>query len=287
MNERFILGTVQFGLPYGINNIAGQPSKENVFDILDLAFTQGIKQLDSADAYGNAQQIIGEFGAKTGKYFEVNTKFHVHGDRSIPEQLDTTLAQLKLEKVNVYFFHRFEDLRNTPAALTVLKELKQENKISYSGVSIYTNEEFRACIDDPEIDVIQLPFNLLDNDSKRGDLIKAAKQAGKILQVRSVFLQGLFFKEDGTFPAYLQPLSKYVQELKKLAENNDLSMFDLALGYVIAKPEIDSIIIGVDSKEQLQKNLEAQKLIINKDLLEKIDAIEVEEESLLYPYNWK
>lgn len=287
MSKKFILGTVQFGLTYGINNKEGHLSKEKVFDILDFAFDEGIKTLDSANAYGNAQEMVGEFIGTSGKKFKVNTKFHVQNEKSISEQLNNTLHQLAIDKVNVYFFHRFEDFKNSNAALASLKEFKKQNKISQTGVSVYTNEELEACIYHSEVDVIQLPFNLLDNGSKRGSLIKKAKQNGKELQVRSVFLQGLFFKDEKTWPPYLLPLLSYVQLLKEIAAASNLSMFDLALGYVMAHADIDSIIIGVDSKDQLKKNLEAGKRKLDEALIKKIDAISVKEESLLYPYNWK
>lgn len=286
MNKKFILGTVQFGLDYGINNKEGLLSKEKIFDILDFAFNEGIETLDSADAYGNAQEMVGEFIESGSKKFKVNTKFYAQEGNTIAEQLQHTLHQLKLDKVNVYFFHRFKDLKNSPA-LSALRELKKQNKISQTGVSVYTNEELEYCIDTAEVDVIQLPFNLLDNYSKRGSLINKAKQNGKVVQVRSVFLQGLFFKEEKTWPSYLQPLIKYVQILKDLAVEHDLSMFDLALGYVLSKSGIDQIIIGVDSKEQLKKNLDVRERKLDDALIGKIDAISVKEESLLYPYNWK
>jgi aryl-alcohol dehydrogenase-like predicted oxidoreductase len=285
-NSRLILGTVQFGLSYGINNTQGKPSKETVFDILHFAYDQGITQLDSAAAYGDAQHLIGEFSKTTGKKFRINTKFHVNDGTPIHEQLEAALLQLKVEQIHTYFYHRFSDLESAPQTLLELQALKQQGKIANVGISIYTNTELEAAIQMKAVDVIQLPFNLLDNMSKRSVLIEKARREGKQLQIRSVFLQGLFFKHK-PFPQRLQPLEIYVDQLKRIATHNSVSMFNLALGYALAKKQLDGIIIGVDSKEQLRDNIEAARIVLNQNIIEEIDEITVKEEELLYPYNWQ
>ncbi|HEV8506592.1 MAG TPA: aldo/keto reductase [Chitinophagaceae bacterium] len=286
LSDRFILGTVQFGLNYGINNSLGKPSKQTVFEILDKAREESITELDSADAYGSAQELIGEYIRSKNREFQVNTKFSSKG-QNIAAELRNTLRQLNLKNVNVYFFHRFEDFISHPELMGQLLELKESGLINKTGISIYTNAEFLQAIKASNLDVIQLPLNLLDNYSKRGDLVCMAKDHGKLLQVRSVFLQGLFFKEPAAWPHGLAPLFKYVSRLKEIALDNDLAMYDLALSYVLSKKEVDRVIIGVDSVEQLVNNLRVQKITLDDALTSEIDSINVEEESLLYPYNWK
>lgn len=287
MSNRFILGTVQFGLNYGINNQNGKPSEADVFRILSEAYQNGIRQLDTADAYGDAQQLIGKFSAKTGKQFLINTKFKVDEALSIQRQLENSLKQLNAKRVNVYFYHRFEEMIKYPETVSELEQLRENGTISKTGVSVYSNAEFKTCIDADHIDVIQLPFNLLDNFSKRGALLKRAKEKGKEIQVRSVFLQGLFFKELHSLPQYLQPLKPYLSQVKERAVIKKLSVYDLALSYALKKKEIDHIIIGVDSIQQLQANLNGAATVIDEELEKEIDSIDVAEEELLYPYNWK
>jgi uncharacterized protein len=287
VSNRFILGTVQFGLNYGINNQDGKPSEENVFKILDEAYQNGIHQLDTADAYGDAQRLIGKFSASTGKQFLINTKFKVDEFLPIHRQLENSLEQLNAKGVNVYFYHRFEEMVNYPQTVFELQQLKENGSIHKTGVSVYTNKEFDTCIHADHVDVIQLPFNLLDNFSKRGSLLKRAKEKGKEIQVRSVFLQGLFFKELHSFPEYLQPLKTYVSQVKEKAAAKRLSVYDLALAYALKKKAIDHVIIGVDSIQQLQANLTAAATVLDEELEKEIDSINVAEEELLYPYNWK
>ena len=287
LQTRFILGTVQFGMDYGINNLSGRPSRDSVFDILRYAHANGISELDTANAYGDSQLLLGEFISSTGIRFDINSKFHANADQSIREQLTRTLEELNVPNLNTYFFHRFEDVFDYPDAFTELELLKQEGLINHTGVSLYTNEQLDASINMAGVDVIQLPFNLFDNYSKRGALLQRATENRKTLQARSVFLQGLFFKDTSSWPDVLKPLLKYMQSLKDISRKYDVDMYEMALAYSLSKKEISSIVIGVDSKEQLERNIASQQKSITQDVFREIDAINVKEEYLLYPYNWK
>lgn len=285
MSNRIILGTVQFGLDYGINNNSGRPSTDQVFKILELASESGIEILDTADAYGNASELLGEFNKLNPGTFRINTKFK-NGSETIAEQLEKSLEHLSVSSIYTYYFHCFNDFRYNPYLLTELKLLKEKGSIEKIGVSVYENDEFEMAVNTKEVDVIQFPFNLLDNRFQRGRLIKMAKKKRKELQIRSVFLQGLFFKPLLYLPKNLLPLKPYLNMVSDLAIEYNLSIENLALQYAFSHPEIDHVIIGVDNTLQLQKNLNALQENISKELIEIINKIAVKETELLYPKNW-
>lgn len=285
MSSKVILGTVQFGLDYGINNASGKPSKRLVFDMLDYAYQHDIKILDTADAYGNASEILGNYNTLNRDRFFINTKFKKNA-LPIIEQLKITLEQLQTIKINTYFYHSFNDFKCFPELIIELKELKGKNLIEKIGLSVYENEEFKAAIESKEIDVIQLPFNMLDNNTQRGKLLKDAKSKGKEIQIRSVFLQGLFFKPFNEIPVKLSSLIPYLQKIRSLAKGNSLTIEQLALQYAVQQPEIDQIIIGVDNLLQLQTNLKYIKEPIPEEIIKSINKINVKETELLYPKNW-
>lgn len=287
MKNKLILGTVQFGLDYGINNPAGKPTKEQVFQIFEAAAKAGISVLDTADVYGNASELIGEFFASSSTRFKINTKFKVEEGKTITEQLQHSLGLLNTNTVNVYFYHRFDEMLEFPETLVELGKLKSQNLIKKIGVSVYGNDEFEIAVNTPEIDAIQLPFNLLDNYSQRGELLKQAKQKGKEIQVRSVFLQGLFFKELNNYPEYLSPLKPYMQTIQQIGAANNTSMEALALSYALLQPEIENVLIGVDTLEQLNTNLSHANTTLSAESISRINAIKVAETKLLYPKNWK
>lgn len=285
LNKKIILGTVQFGLHYGVNNISKKPSKNDVFEILDYAHNTGIESLDTADAYGNASILIGEYSKENPNRFLINTKF-TSSSTSVKEQLNSSLKTLALTSVNCYFFHSFDDFVNNPKILAEIISLKNESLVKKVGLSIYTNEEFSAAINNQHIDVIQIPFNLLDNYSKKGDLLKKAKDYGKEIQARSIFLQGLFFKQPSSFPSKLSPLKNYIEDLIKISEEHGYSIEEMAFKYAISQQNVDKILIGVDNIAQLIKNLNFSNKPISSNLCEVINNICVKEEHLLYPKNW-
>ena len=280
-----ILGTVQFGLNYGVNNDKGKPDVETVFKILSAAYQSGIRTLDTAEGYGNAEDIIGAFHQKNGKLFEVNTKFTCEKGVSLRTKLETALRKLGVVYIGTYFYHSYKDFISNREVGKELQDLKENKFIRYVGLSVYTNDELQTAINDPAIDVIQMPFNLLDNYNQRGILLQLAKSNNKRVQVRSVFLQGLFFKDINDLPAKLLPLSPYLEKVQSIAGNRS-SMEALCLQYAEVQSEIDEIIIGIDNEQQLDNNIDALKYTLSPAAHAEIDLIEVKETALLYPYNW-
>lgn len=282
--SKLILGTVQLGLNYGINNSTGKPNLEQSFDILREAYKAGIRYLDTAEAYGDSQQIIGQFHKKyPGQKFNILTKFKSI-DGNLREQFERSCADLSVNKLYSYSFHNILDVTND--LVLALSELKYEKKIEQIGVSVYENEQFLKAIDIPNIDIIQLPFNLFDNWGKRGDLINLARKKNKKIHVRSVFLQGLFYKDTNSYPDYLKQLIPFRNELGEMSKHFNVDISKMALSYVLKKKSIDGVLLGVESVSQLYKNLEAIDYILPEELEFQIDSINAPH-SLLDPRNWK
>lgn len=286
MEKRILLGTVQFGLDYGINNHFGKPSETRVFEILDTAWKNGIDTLDTADAYGNAMKLISDYHKVSGNVFKVNTKFKNVDAIGIYNKINSDLLLLKCDKINALFFHSYSEYKESGNNLFELLKAKEEGLITSIGVSIYTNEELLDVINDSKIDIIQLPYNLLDNDFQRGSLLKLAKEKGKIIQVRSVFLQGLFFMESKEVPEKLATLKPWIAKIETIVELLNISKESLCLLYPNSQAYIDEIVIGVDTKEQLLRNLESLKLFMPEAVKTEIDQISVNPSSILYPPNW-
>ena len=285
VNDRLVLGTVQFGLTYGVNNAVGKPSQDQAFGMLDLAFENGITTLDTADAYGNATEVLGNYNQKHPGRFEINSKFKGHSS-DLELQLEASLGLLKSDHLNVYFYHNFTDFVSYPALQETLGRLKDSGKIKKVGVSVYDNDEFKTVCDSSWVDVIQLPYNLLDNYSQRGEILEYAKKQGKELQARSVYLQGLFFKPLDTIPAALSPLTPYLQRIREIAAASGISVQRLAMGYALQQSLFDNIVFGVDSIEQLDATLKMSEETIPQDIIQLVDSIVVKETELLYPKNW-
>lgn len=287
---KLVLGTVQFGLNYGINNHQGKPSDSSIKSILDKAYTSGITLLDTAEAYGDAQERIGLYHNKYGSKFKIITKFSPSVKKfphAIRERVLNDIKILNTDSLYSYMFHSFNDFNDYFNKFEKdLCQLKENGLIQKLGVSLYTNEEIKKVLEFDNIDLIQIPYNLLDNSNKRNEILIKAKRKGVEIHTRSAFLQGLFFKTLSELKGNLILAKPYLSELKKIITKNNISIGELAINYCVGNENIDNVIIGVDSVEQLNINLNWTKSSINEKLIDLIDKINVKEEKLLNPSKW-
>lgn len=287
--NKIILGTVQFGMRYGINNSHGKPAESEVFEILDAAYQNGIRMLDTAEAYGNAIELISKYHKRCANRFEVISKFKYAKGLDIESSVNKVIGDLHIDRLYGYIFHSFEDVEKHPELVKKICRMKAAGLVKHIGVSIYTNEQFELVLKMNEFDLIQLPYNLLDNDFQRGRLINKGKQLGKIIHTRSVFLQGLFFKDIESIDVenVLYPLKQNLKELHVLAQNAQISMASLALHYPLSNNNIDGVLFGVDTLTQLEENIRELNVVIKKDIFSDIDRIDVHNKQLLSPINWE
>ena len=287
LSKKLVLGTVQFGLDYGINNNGGKTSEIDTFAILDEAHRRGIERLDTADNYGNAIDLIGKYHINHRK-FKILNKFNF-SDKStnIAEKAKNALNKLKINTFDVYSYHSFEDCANNNETIEILKKLKYEKLINKIGISIYTNQEFETVLNNEAIDVIQIPYNILDNDNIKGGLIAEAKQKGKEIHTRSIFLQGLFFVEEKNIIPKLKPLTPYLRKIRDFSIKENISISELSLMYVISNPNIDGVLIGVDSVQQLDNNMDCISDKNIESINKFVKTLNVKEVELLNPVNWK
>ncbi len=286
-NSKLILGTVQMGLAYGINNTIGKVTLEDSHAILEHAFDQGIKILDSAEAYGDAHEVIGAFHNKfPNKSFEIITKLPHQFDADINDRVNRYLTDLQVSQLHALLFHSFSSYEHNIANFKVLTDLKASGKIKHIGVSVYTNEEIEAVLLNDDVDIIQLPFNVFDNLNLRGAILERAKAKGKTIHTRSALLQGLFFKDVNADNQAVQSLRNELVQLSNIAKNSKLSLAQLALNYCLQQSTIDNVLIGVDSIQQLADNLKALSFTLEKKALGEINAIKIANRNLLNPSLW-
>ena len=286
-HDNIILGTAQFGLDYGINNSKGKISDEEIYEILDHSYKSGIRKLDTAELYGNSNELIGEFHRNNPqKKFKVFSKAtYGKGYIDYSSTIINNLKKLYIDNYEGYMIHSYKSFKDDPKLIDEIVKAKQDHLTNKIGISLYLNDEVSDVIDKNIFDFIQLPFNLLDNSNKREYIIKTAKSFNIEIFVRSIFLQGLIFKTQSLIPENLQPLKKYINQLNKICKDYNIEIDELAIKYVLEKQYINEIIFGVDSIDQLKRNLfiiESMLSVPSK----KIDKINVMEKEFLNPTNW-
>ena len=288
LNSKFILGTVQMGLSYGINNAKGKVSLDDSLEIFEYAYDSGIRILDSAEVYGNAHEIIGIFHNKyPNKIFKIITKLPNRNNHDIPAKVEDYLKELNVTQLETLMFHSYDSYHNNIKNFNILNKLKLEKKIKSLGVSVYTNDEIEKVILNDDIDIIQLPFNLFDNTSLRSDILIKAKSKGKIIHTRSALLQGLFFKDLDDTNKIVQKLKKELTLISEISSNENTSISALALSYCLQQKTIDNVLIGVDSLNQLKDNIKSINYKITLQTIEHINTIKIQNLDLLNPSLWK
>lgn len=274
--SKIVLGTVQFGLQYGINS-ASRPNEDAVRNILAEATNGGITTLDTSSAYGNSEELLGEC-ITTNKDFRIISKYP-KGDASVNDMFNGSLRRLKVEKLYGYLLHHFEVYKNNPKVWDEFVALKESGKVKKIGFSLYSPAELEFILNNKSpFDLIQVPFNIFDK--KFLPYMKELHEKGVEIHVRSSFLQGLFFKDRNALPEKLQPLRKYLLQLDEYSSETGLSISEIALNYNLQNPYIDGVLIGVDNVEQLKTNLESVR-----DTTIDIE-VDVKEQELLNPVNW-
>lgn len=275
---KLVLGTVQFGLDYGINS-AGRPTPQTVVDILALAACRGINMLDTSAAYGDSEKILGIAIPSTDSRFRIISKYPKKPN-SVRKTLEGTLADLGAKSIYGYLLHHFDVYHENPQIWSEFERVRESGLVEKIGFSLYSpgelDEIFRR---GTQFDLVQFPYNIFDRRFE--PYMPELKSRGVEIHVRSTFLQGLFFKDRDTLPEKLRPLRKYLKEIDDYAKANKLSIAQVALNFSLQNDYIDGVLIGVDNVEQLRDNISA---MTDKQIEISMNVLEQE---LLSPVNWQ
>ena len=280
MLEKFILGTAQFGMKYGINNNRKIP-KDEVYKILDFCLDNSINNLDTAPAYGDSESIIGEYSKFNNINFNITSKISTKID-SIKISMNESLNKLNSNKIDTFLFHSLESFNRNRLEFS---NLNFEIYANNYGISLYTNKEVNEIIEIEKLNSIQIPFNLLDNFNKRGETISKINNKNKKLFIRSIFLQGILFKHINEIPKKLHKLKEYLIKINRISEKYNLPILSLAINYAFNQ-NVQGVLIGVDSKIQLENILTSLNIINELNFYNEINSIVVDDELLIDPRFW-
>lgn len=257
---KIALGTVQFGMNYGIANRTGQVPKSAIASILARAQAAGIDTLDTAIAYGDSETRLGECGVQKFRVFTKLPKLDYASDmrRLVLESAE----RLRIERLAGLFLHRSSDLGDTggpdPNQLySGLLELKTEGIAEKVGVSIYDPSELDAIFDRFPVDVVQAPYNVLDRRIETSGWLSRLSRAGVEVHCRSAFLQGLLLMKPEARPPHFDRWSGLLAAWDQWLGESGQDALRAALGFACANPLVDRVVVGVDGAAQLDEILAA------------------------------
>lgn len=260
--NRLAIGTVQFGLPYGIANQTGQISKNTAKAILAEASAQGLDTLDTAIAYGLSEHQLGEIGVQGWKIVTklpgLTAKIS-NAAHWTEEQASNSLRRLGVDRLYGLLLHCPADLYG-PQGHDIyqgLLQLKAEGWVNKIGVSIYDPKELTDLLAYFDIDLVQAPLNILDRRLIDTGWLEGLHARGIVVHVRSVFLQGLLLMPAAERPDKFIRWQPLWQRWDDWIRETGQTPLQACLGFALAQPWVERVIVGVDGLTQFQEILTA------------------------------
>lgn len=285
---KLALGTVQFGLEYGVANRSGKVSDAQLDRILDTARESGIDTLDTAIAYGDSETRLGRAGIAD---FKVVSKVPPVGNDIVDvsgwveSQTVASLSRLGIDQLDGLLLHRASDMTGARGAdvIVALESVRESGLVKDVGVSVYGPEELDALPDVP-LGLVQTPFNAIDRRIAQTGWLGRLEGAGTRVHARSVFLQGLLLMEDQARSAYFDEWSAVWETWADWLRSAGLSRLQGALAMVSQVHQIERLVVGVDSAEQLAEIVGA---LDSAGSVAKLPDFSVQEPRLINPSLWR
>lgn len=261
--SRLCLGTVQFGMKYGVNNVLGrQPGRCECHEIIAEALQAGITYFDTATAYGEAETLLGEF---SWGHFAPQIVSKLSPDcpdeaGAVLDYLRQSLQRLRRVKLYGYMLHRGKDMFKE-GVMEGLMTAKKIGLIEKTGVSVYEPDEAMRAVSDKRIDLIQIPYNVLDKRLDKVGFFDKAQENNKEIYARSAFLQGLLLMNPQAAEQCVTKSGKFVAEFQDIAKDYGYTPTEAAMLYSLCHEGIDYVVFGVETVMQLKNNMAVQKKI--------------------------
>lgn len=289
------LGTAQFGLPYGITNTSGQVSKPVVSSLLQSAHTSGIRLLDTAQAYGNAEQVLGS-SIPPSCNFKIVSKLPAQSSspftrsslRSWEYSFQNSLQRLRLPAIDALLLHQSADLCRPDSSILLewLSSLRDRGLVRRIGVSIYEGSELDLLPLD-HIQLVQLPLSLYDQRCLHNGTITTLYSAGISIHARSIYLQGLLLTPANQLPSWCDPAFRHHHSmLESSAIDAGLTLLSMALDFCRSCESLEAVVVGVTSQSELTALLSGWNRPAPVSLIGHYDRWAWPKEDILDPRRW-
>jgi len=287
--SKFIIGSAQFGLDYGISNEQGKVKEIEINKILAVARKNNIFTIDTAKAYGNAEQVLGKL-AKNNTLKFITKISPPKQDEKIKDyilrsklEIKESLRLLNIEYFDAVLIHDASVLKSKirDPLINFLKKLKSDNITKKIGISLYEPEEV-LLFKDLSPDLVQVPLNLFDQRFLVSGVIDSLHSKGIEVHARSVFLQGLLLMKPKSLPTNLSELYKPLEEMLYFFNEKKVSVLSEAISFVYNQKSVDQVILGVTDHKELIDCLNFNESTLEKDY----ERFAIDDYKLIDPRRW-
>lgn len=308
MVSEVTLGTVTFG---GKGPVGGV-DLANTKHLIDLAIEAGVNSFDTADNYseGESEQYLGEALKGRREKFIITTKCGQRaGDgvndrglsrRHVIEQCENSLKSLQTDYIDVFMFHGWDELTSLDESLGAIDTLVQQGKIRSFGCSNFSASQLTetALAAGTMLSSHQIYYSMLGREAEF-ELFKVGERFGISNTIWSPLAQGLLtgkYRRGQEWPAGTRqngdwnepPIDDWekvfdlVEVLVQAADGLGATPAEVALAWVIGRPEVTSVMLGAKNENQLNRNLAAVRLTLPDDALATLD--QASRPVMPYPY---
>jgi aryl-alcohol dehydrogenase-like predicted oxidoreductase len=291
---RLALGTAGWGMRYGVANRTGQPSSDEVAAMGRIAWEAGVRTLDTARAYGSSEEVVGALPEP----WRVVTKLapDVAG-ATIPAELAEERATASLaasrqalgrKRLDAVLLHRAAHLEESGGgAWRVLVGERESGRVGAIGASVTEVGQAWQLLEAPDVEVVQVPASLLDQRLARAGFFEAAERAGRMIVVRSIFLQGVAHLPADALPGHLAPVAELLRSADAVAAEAGVTRAGLFLGWARHRLGAATILVGCETREQLAANLDAWRAPGVEAAVARIeDRVPDLPDAILDPWRW-
>ena len=285
---RLALGTAQFGFDYGVANSNGQVLQENAKEIIEYCKLEGIVMLDTAVDYGLSERCLGQVGVED---FDIVTKLPSIPEHStdietwIIREVSASMSHLNVKRLYALMLHRPEQLLgpNGERILRSLDKLKAIGLVKKIGISAYSPEEIEIIFNMYRFDIVQAPFNLLDQRLVNTGCLNKLSANGVEVHTRSSFLQGLLLLPRDAIPNKFKAWNFLWDSWHDWLIKNNISAVEGCLAFVLTYSKINKVVVGVDTRDQL-KEIVRSTLLPSRGIT--FPDISCSDTDLVNPMNW-
>lgn len=257
---RLALGTVQFGLPYGVANTQGQVSYEQAEAMIGAMRRAGIDTIDTAIAYGEAETVLGRIGISG---FRVVSKVPAlcepvrAVDDWVVSQVEASLERLRVPRLGGLMLHAPDDLLGPHGAELArgLQRAQDAGLAERIGLSVYSPEQLATLVDRLPLEILQIPLNVFDRRFVETGWLDRLVAEDVEVHARSVFLQGLLLMPPDLIPSKFAPFRSLIDGWHAWLASDAAagkSTLQTCLAHAASYAGIACLVVGADSLAQLQ-----------------------------------
>ena len=287
LKNKIIIGTAQLDNKYGIFKDRKKITKKNIKEIFENLKKENYLFIDTFSDYKNSEKLLQNINLKKfkiiGKIGILRNKKNIY--KFLKKKILNSLKKLKINNFEGFLIHDEKDLccSKSNEIYDALISMKNIGYIKKIGISMYNFDKVIEIVKNFKIDIIQLPYNLLDRRLENKELQNILKAKKVQIYVRSIFLQGLLLSEKSKIPPQFQKYQNLFDKIDNFCIRNDTNKLELCLKFVTNKNFIDKIIIGIDDKKNI---FDINKIKINK-MNYRLPNIFSIDKKLIDPRKWR